>query len=98
MVNTSAKIEGAQLENRIDTSVRETVAQPQYADVSVESVRVQRDHSDITHPPERAVVVIGIPPGTSYPGLSTAVADAITRQTDRDIDVRVEYVYVDEPV
>ena len=97
-VNTNSKIQGAQLEDRIETSVREALDQPQYADVAVESVRVELDPSDITHPPERVVIVLGIPSGTEYPQLSDVVAEAITTQTSRDIGVRVEYVHVDEPV
>jgi uncharacterized hydrophobic protein (TIGR00341 family) len=97
-VNTNSKIRGAQLEDRIDTSVREALDQPQYADVVVESVRVKKDYSDITHRPERVVVTIGIPPGTHYPQLSAVVAKASTKQASRNIGVRVEYVHVDEPV
>lgn len=97
-VNTNSKIQGSQLEDRIETSVREAIDQPQYTDVTVESVRVEKDPADITHPPERVVVVLGIPPGTHYPDLSSVVSEAITEQTNRDIDVRVEYIQVDEPV
>lgn len=97
-VNTNSKIEGAQLEDRIETNVRESLDQPQYSSVAVESVRVEKDSSDITHPPERAVVVLAIPSGTHYSQLSTVVAEAITKQTNQNIGVRVEYVHVDEPV
>lgn len=41
-VNTNSKIQGTQLEDRIETSVRETIDQPQYAGVTVERVRVVR--------------------------------------------------------
>jgi len=95
-VNTNSKMQGAQLEDRIETSVRDAVDQPRYADVGVEAVRVRTDPSDITHEPDQAVVVLGVPPDAHYPQLSTVVGDAITAQTDRDIVVRVEYVYVEE--
>jgi uncharacterized hydrophobic protein (TIGR00341 family) len=97
-VNTNSRIQGAELENRIETSVREAIDQPRYADVTIESVRVEKDPSDITHPPERVVVVLGVPPDDHYPELSSVAADAITEQTNRDIGVRVEYVHVTEPV
>lgn len=96
-VNTNAKIQGAQLEDRIETSVRETINQPRYAAVTVESVRVQRDLTDFTHQPDGVVVVLGVPPDAHYPQLSDVVAGAITEQTTRDLSVRVEYLHVTVP-
>lgn len=52
----------------------------------------------MTHPPQRVVVVLGIPPGTYYPNIPGVVADAITEHTSREIGVRVEYVHVTGPV
>ena len=97
-VNTNSKIQGAQLEDSVETNVREALEQPQYSDVAVERVEVKKDPSDITHPPKQVVVVLGIPPGTHYPQLSDVVGEVITKQTSRDIGVRVEYTHVDESV
>jgi uncharacterized hydrophobic protein (TIGR00341 family) len=98
VVTTNSKIQGAQLEDRIETDVREVVDRPQYADVVVESVRVEKDPSDVTHPPKRVVVVLGIPSDTHYPELSPEVAGAIIGRTSQDVGVRVEFVHVDEPI
>ncbi|PSP80068.1 TIGR00341 family protein [Halobacteriales archaeon QS_1_68_20] len=98
MVNTGAKIQGSQLETRVEDEVRATLDQPQYDEITVRSVQVVKDRSDVTHSPDRVVVVLGIPPGEHYPGLSDLVAEAITERTDRDVGVRVRYIHVAEPV
>lgn len=97
-VNTNSKIQGSQLEDRVETSVREALDQPQYADVTVRSVRVKKDPSDVTHPVEQVIVVLGVPPDKHYPELAEVVTDAITEQTNRDIGVQVEFVHVADPV
>jgi uncharacterized hydrophobic protein (TIGR00341 family) len=97
-VNTSTKMQGARLEDSIETGVRETLEQPQYADVVVDSVRVETDQSDVTHPPEQVVVRLGIPPEKHYPQLSSVLAEALTERMDRTMGVRVEYLHVDRPI
>lgn len=97
-VTTHTKIQGTQLEDDIENDVVAAIDRPSYADVGVRNVRVVRDSSDVTHPPERVVVTLVVPPGSDYPELSEVVGEAITEETERDIGVRVEYTYASDPV
>ena len=94
LMTTHSKIQGAQLEDRAEGNVREALERPQYSDVTIRSVRVVKDPSTVTHPPERVVVTLGVPPGKHYPGLPATVGESVTAGTSRNLDVRVEYVYV----
>ncbi len=98
LVTTNSKIQGSQLETHVDDDVRRAIERPQYEDVTVRSVRVVKDPTDVTHPPQRVVVELGIPPGEHYPQLAEVVGEAVTDGTDLDVGVRVRYVHVAQPV
>ena len=97
LVNTDSKIQGSQLEDRLTTEVRDAIDRPRYEEVSVRNVAVRKDSSDATHPPETVAVELGIPPDAHYPQLTDLVADVIAAASDRNLDLRVKYVHVDDP-
>ena len=97
-VTTHSKIQSVHLEDNVEGNVQEALERPRYSDVTLRSVRVVKDPSKVTHPPERAVVTLGVPPGKHYPKLPNVVAESITERTDRDISVQVKYVQVAHPV
>ncbi|MFC7197421.1 TIGR00341 family protein [Halosimplex aquaticum] len=96
-VTTVAKIEGSKLEGRIEADVQEAIDRPRYDEVSVRSVRVVKDPTDITHPPDHVVVTLDIPPGDHYGNLSGVVGDAVTDVSEQDLAIQVEYEQVAEP-
>ena len=96
-VTTHSKIQAVHLEDNVEGNVQEALERPRYSDVTLRSVRVVKDPSKVTHPPERAVVTLGVPPGKHYSELPTVIAKSVTERTSRNIDIRVEYVYVAYP-
>ncbi|WP_225334293.1 TIGR00341 family protein [Halomicrobium urmianum] len=97
-VTTNSKIQGSQLETQVDDDVRRAIDDSRYEDVTVRSVRVVKKPTAVTHPPQRVVVELGVPPGEHYPQLAEEVGEAVTDGTDLDVGVRVRYVHVANPV
>lgn len=93
VITTHSKMQGAKLEERVEGDVAAILSDPQYADVELRKVKVVKDPTTLTHPPDEVVVVLGVPPGSVYPQLTGEIITHITGHTSREIEVTVEYVY-----
>lgn len=93
LITTQSKIQGSKLEEQVEGDVAKILGNARYDDVDLRKVKVVKDPTTLTHPPDEVVVVLGVPPDSSYPRIHAKIITRITGQTNRDIDVRVEYVY-----
>lgn len=88
---TYTTFQTAQLEEDARTEVRDLLENPEYADLTVVSVRVEGSDGAFLRTPETVVVTVGRPPGVSYPDFAQRVAEAINAG---DVTVEVQYVEI----
>mgnify|MGYP000389198017 CR=1 FL=1 len=84
----------ATVENEVRADVGDVLAQPQYEDVVLVEVTVERGGLAFAPQAERVVVTVGRPPGSATPRLADDLAAAIN-QGSRDLEVEVRFVEVE---
>jgi uncharacterized hydrophobic protein (TIGR00341 family) len=81
----------AQLQQEVRTDVSEVLDRPEYADLSVLSVRIETGEGLFLQRPETVVVTVGRPPDSPYPGLVDRIAD---RVDEPGLAIEVRYVEI----
>ena len=91
---TFTSYQTATVENEVRADVGDVLAQPQYEDVVLVEVTVERGGLAFAPQAERVVVTVGRPPGSATPRLADDLAAAIN-QGSRDLEVEVRFVEVE---
>ncbi|MFB6271046.1 MAG: TIGR00341 family protein, partial [Halobacterium sp.] len=90
---TFASYESATNEQAVNDAIEGALAQSEYADVELLDTSYEYKQGFIVRQPQRVVVTVGVPPGTTYPDLPEHLAATVDRETDTDLELEVRYVY-----
>ncbi len=88
---TYTTFQNAQLREEVRSDVRGVLDRPEYAEVSLLSVRLETREGAFLQSPESVVVTVSHPPGETYPDLAERIA---ARTDSEDLAVEVQYVQV----
>jgi uncharacterized hydrophobic protein (TIGR00341 family) len=92
---TFASYESATNEQAVNEAIDDVLAQSAYEDASRLATRYEYEQGLVEREPQRVVVTIGVPPGSTYPGLPGELRERIRANANTDLDVEVRYTYRD---
>jgi uncharacterized hydrophobic protein (TIGR00341 family) len=81
----------AQLEQEVRSDVSEVLDRPEYADLSVLSVRVETGEGLLLQRPETVIVTVGRPPDSFYPDLADHIASRID---EPGLTIEIQFVEI----
>jgi len=89
---TYTTFQTAQLEQEVRSDVGEVLERPEYAELSLLSVRVETRETAFLRSPESVIITVSHPPGETYPDLAERIASRID---SAGLAVEVQYVQVE---
>ncbi len=87
---TYAGVQRSQMEDAIESDVKEILDDEQYANVTLLSVKVNQDRGGFLQPSERVIVTIGRPPNENHPGLHRNITERIHERSSEDVPVEIQ--------
>jgi len=92
---TFASYESATNEQAVNEAIDEVLAQSAYEGAARLETRFEYEQGLVERNPQRVVVTIGAPAGSTYPGLPGELRERIQANATTGLDVEVRYVYRD---
>lgn len=90
---TYASYEAATTEQAVNAAIDDVLSQSEYADTEVLETDYEYERGLVERQPQRVVVTVAVPPGTTHPDLPARLSDRIDARTSHDLDLEVRYVY-----
>jgi uncharacterized hydrophobic protein (TIGR00341 family) len=94
---TFSSYQTATVEQSLRDDVRATLEEPKYADLVLLELRFEYSENLLARSPSHVTVVIGTPSGDVPPELGNRLNARIDRVGERDIDVQIRYLVVQQP-
>jgi len=94
---TYTSFQSASTEQAVNDAATDVLEGAAYPEATLLETSYEYEQGLIEREPQRVVVTVGVPPGTEYPALYSALAERINATTSTDLELELRYVYRETP-